>query len=484
MTSDGAVRFAGSHLSFGQQASPVIQKAEEVFYRNPTIMNTGVTYPGGEISPPMYNPQTMSTPIQYEKTWKQPNDTGGLETLLQNGLRDLKIEIQLSRDEVKREVMTNIQQLKDQVGTFENSVKYAMASLDSMTKTVQPLQHKVKSLEQQVNALRRENGHLQQAHKTQGKRIAELEAKSKLCNLLFKNVKQEGQREDCKKMIYTIIRNQLEVDIDHIEIQACYRLPVQGNAQKPILVVFQTPEQRMQVWSERKRLAGTILQLAEDLPLEHRLERQQLYPVYRQAKEMQLKAYLNGNKLQIENRHYTVSNLHKLPHPELLPENIATRRYGVVTAFFTAASPFSNFYPSQIELQGKTFLNVEQYFQYQKAVVNRDETKAKQILDCESPNECKAIGNKVHILNGEQWANQAITTMKEGCTAKFTQNLSLKQKLISTGEQRIAEASLDKFWGTGLVLRNPNNSNPDNWEGLNHLGKILEGIRVDLKRER
>ena len=58
-----------------------------------------------------------------------------------------------------------------------------------------------------------------------------------------------------------------------------------------------------------------------------------------------------------------------------------------------------------------------------------------------------------------------------GTFAKFTQNPAMKQHLLSTGTNLLAEASpLDPVWGIGLRADDPDANDPLRWRGTNLLG--------------
>lgn len=63
--------------------------------------------------------------------------------------------------------------------------------------------------------------------------------------------------------------------------------------------------------------------------------------------------------------------------------------------------------------------------------------------------------------------------MEEIVRAKFTQNESLKWRLIGTGDAYLEEGNTwgDTFWGVDAKTR----------EGRNHLGRILMRIRKELQ---
>ena len=68
-----------------------------------------------------------------------------------------------------------------------------------------------------------------------------------------------------------------------------------------------------------------------------------------------------------------------------------------------------------------------------------------------------------------------------GARVKFHHNKRARDFLLKTGETTLAEATLDKTWGTGLKLDDEKNGTVNEWSGNNHTGKVLMKIREELK---
>ena len=69
--------------------------------------------------------------------------------------------------------------------------------------------------------------------------------------------------------------------------------------------------------------------------------------------------------------------------------------------------------------------------------------------------------------------------MEAGCLAKFMQNWVERQKLLDTGDSRMAECSpTDKIWAIGLGLKDNRTKDPKNWIGQNLMGQVLENVRT------
>jgi ribA/ribD-fused uncharacterized protein len=68
------------------------------------------------------------------------------------------------------------------------------------------------------------------------------------------------------------------------------------------------------------------------------------------------------------------------------------------------------------------------------------------------------------------------------CYAKFIANPVLQEKLLSTGNKILVEASpYDDIWGIGMKEDDPDVENPKKWQGLNLLGQALMSVRTMLR---
>lgn len=156
---------------------------------------------------------------------------------------------------------------------------------------------------------------------------------------------------------------------------------------------------------------------------------------------------------------------------------------------------FSNFYPHELEINGKNYSSVEHYFQSSKfdfpgasveSVVYADE-----IAQCSTSNKARVLGLQktgggykwrtdlnvfitkslaAGVVCRSDWDSIKLDVMYRGVSAKFSQNSALRDVLMSTGSAIIQEASpRDEFWGIGKSKT-----------GSNHLGLILMRVRAEL----
>ena len=123
----------------------------------------------------------------------------------------------------------------------------------------------------------------------------------------------------------------------------------------------------------------------------------------------------------------------------------------------------SNFYSAPVEYMGYTFDNTESAFQATKCP-----RRAKEFL-CLDGSRAKKLGRTVPLR--EDWEQVKDRVMWDINLAKYTQNPSLKENLLATGDAYLEEGNTwgDRYWGTV------------NGVGENRLGKILMAVRAELK---
>ena len=141
----------------------------------------------------------------------------------------------------------------------------------------------------------------------------------------------------------------------------------------------------------------------------------------------------------------------------------------------------SNWYLSDFELKGKKFSSMEQYMMFSKAMLFGDEVSAREIMNTSDVGKIKALGRGVKHYNDIIWNGMRQLVIYEGLMAKFSQNESLKKKLLGTGNAILAECAVqDKIWGIGCSMKEVNRLDMTKWKGQNLLGFALMKVRTDL----
>ena len=142
---------------------------------------------------------------------------------------------------------------------------------------------------------------------------------------------------------------------------------------------------------------------------------------------------------------------------------------------------FSNFYPCIFKVEGIKYNCVEQYMMSRKALLFGDTKVFNAVIKESDPDKIKSLGRLVEGFDPDKWDKCKWEIVYNGNYAKYEQNPKLRNKLIRTGNAILAEASpYDKIWGIGLDRDDPLAKQPDNLNGENLLGRILETIREEF----
>ncbi|TDP56361.1 NADAR family protein [Aminicella lysinilytica] len=138
----------------------------------------------------------------------------------------------------------------------------------------------------------------------------------------------------------------------------------------------------------------------------------------------------------------------------------------------------SNWYLSDFTLDGVNYSSTEQYMMFKKAECFHDDVIAEQILVTDDVAFIKKLGRQVSGYDDSHWGGIRQLIVYEGLLAKFTQNSELKQLLINTGNDVLAECAVkDKVWGIGLSICDPDRLDKEKWKGQNLLGYSLMLVR-------
>lgn len=142
----------------------------------------------------------------------------------------------------------------------------------------------------------------------------------------------------------------------------------------------------------------------------------------------------------------------------------------------------SNWYKSDFYVHGKKYCCSEQYMMEQKAILFGDFDTAEKIMQETNQQNIKNLGRAAKGFNEKIWDGNKQIIMYRGLMAKFTQNVDLREKLVSTGNAILVEASpTDKIWGISMSADDPDALDMNKWKGENLLGFALMAVRDDLK---
>ncbi len=125
----------------------------------------------------------------------------------------------------------------------------------------------------------------------------------------------------------------------------------------------------------------------------------------------------------------------------------------------------SNFYPSDVWLDGECYRTVEHAYQAAKTL---DPAARKRIQIRQRPGDAKRLGQSVEMR--PDWDDVKRDVMGMLLRQKFSPAMGLDDRLLATGDAELIEGNWwnDRYWGVC------------DGEGENHLGKLLMQIRLEL----
>lgn len=155
------------------------------------------------------------------------------------------------------------------------------------------------------------------------------------------------------------------------------------------------------------------------------------------------------------------------PEPKMpeQPDNPPPIRFWYTSGLY---GPLSNFARFGFVLDGKQWPTSEHYYQAQKTL---DPALQEAIRQQPTAKLAKQLAQTVQLR--PDWEAVKYNVMKTALLAKFSQMKSLRELLLSTGDQQLIEASpYDYVWGCGK-----------DGTGQNLLGQCLMEVREQLKQE-
>lgn len=151
---------------------------------------------------------------------------------------------------------------------------------------------------------------------------------------------------------------------------------------------------------------------------------------------------------------------------------MAKRKIETIDNFNGVFDFLNNEYPCAIFFEGRLYPSV--FHAFQAARSEKDHERAK-IAMAESLQELYELATEIEDPN--DWANKRLTVMERCLRDKFRRHRELRERLRKTGNRELINTYSDRsssnlFWG--MV----------DGQGQNHLGTLLQNIRLDIHTEK
>ena len=308
--------------------------------------------------------------------------------------------------------------------------------------------------------------------------LTQLELYSRRHNLLIDNV-PETEKENVRSIVLNLINNELGIVLTDKELDKVHRV---GNFRRgfhrSIIVRFPRHLDRDAVFMARTKLKGRAspIWINEDLPTQVKERRGAIRSVVNFAKSRGIEAKAQFDHCLVDGKRYSYNTLQQLPESLSLSSAKTLKVNDKEIAFASRFSPLSNFYPSEIIVNGTSYSCVEQAYQHIKAVTENKEEIADTIMKTTDPARMKKLGDKVKVAKDSPWIKHREPTMRTALMAKFNSHPVLREALLATTGFDLVEATPDLFWGAGCSITSPLLKTAS-YKGANTLGKLLMARR-------
>ena len=373
------------------------------------------------------------------------------------------------RNDINESMRQNFEELKDVHSTVKSVMEDYMVGIGT----------DMADMKKRMNKLETENKMLK-------RKLTDNESYSRRWNLVIAGV-PERRNEDLFRWFSNFAENELYLS-RNINLERIHRIGPsqqwQGNRPpraRSIIVRFTHYQDRQDVWYSRFDQETTNYIIKEDFPPEVEENRKRLLPIYKEARNLNMRATISSDKLTIEGKTYDVESLDTLPTC-LIPASKSYQETPNQISFFRKYCPLSNHSPSPFkDPNGKSYNCNEQFFLSEKCLAYGQENAAKNIMEMTDP--AKMVNEaKVCNVHNELWEENKYDIMITGLLSKFEQNEEHKEFLLNTGQKLLVEGSpYDTVWGVGIAHYSKWINNPQRWRGENLLGQALMQARHMLQ---
>ena len=113
---------------------------------------------------------------------------------------------------------------------------------------------------------------------------------------------------------------------------------------------------------------------------------------------------------------------------------------------------FSNLHPVSLKIDDVSYNGAEQRIQSEKTSLFNDDITQAKIMAETNPYKIKKLDSRVRNFSSDKWHKHDKHIVFTAVREKFLQNPFLKAIVLNAGSAKIAESSIDTYWGTGIHL--------------------------------
>ena len=401
-------------------------------------------------------------------------------------------------DGVNESFAAATQQIKNSISEAKNDILLSVAAVERLADAAK-LQadtnaFELMELKKKFDTFHREFCCQTKENNSFKEQAVKQELYSRRDNLVFTGIPDSKDETvgQLKTSLHQFFENKLKLTSaasKNIQFVRCHRLGAfKAGSHRSVIARFASFNDRQSVWLLCKHLKGQPYSISEDFPRRISFRRRLLYPLFREAKKSgrYQSVSLKQDELYINNKKYSVDNLHLLPD-HINPRTMSFRSNDttyVVGGLYSEYNLLSNWSNTEFLYNDYRYYNVEQCFQHLKALQCQDQNTAFEILCASDPREAKELGRSITMTTQQMktWEAKREDLMKRIVKAKVTQNSKVQDALLSTGRKRLGESGVhDPVYTIGMKLTNPRVLMSGEWNAKgNIMGRILEKIRNEL----
>lgn len=436
------------------------------------------------------------------KTNEDPVHASLKEIIERLDKQDSKLSMLNSLQTTQTEINTKLNKLQD----IESALNSTIARIDDLETKFSDMDSNVENLWAEIENIKKTNAlkesstlsnlqskerelcYLQSVLIEQKRELKQectrLKDYSQRHNLLFFGI-PESKGENCVHIVDELVGQYMGLPGAWREIDKAHRYgPFQrGKNARPIIVRFKSHSAKELTLSRSSGFRNTQFSVRPHFSDETQRSSTILQKAQRLGKSSDPHCRISGNKLIHKGKAYGVENIE---HSSIPLHQIHQRETSDSIGFLGYLSPLSNFHRCDISVNGSTYRSVEHFFHISRAERCNEFGLAAKLNMLDTAREVKQTVNEFKRNNAGKLVlseSDDLDIMKTGLNAKFKEG-PLRKFLLSTQNKTIIECNAyDKFWSCGTGLDNRAFSSPSAWTGKNHLGKLLQQLRSELRND-
>ena len=388
--------------------------------------------------------------------------------------------------ELEQKLDRNQKELKEYIKAKDDLVRGLRSDLTNVTTRLTTTESTVKDMERRLSTLSDELEETRKQCKGQDEMISKLNAsekeryeEKKRSNLII-----DGIPESRDEHVISTVKQMLAdigVNLQSIQVVTAFRVgpTTKVNKARPrsILLKLASPSMKHEIYKSVKNLRESDkwkkTYISDDLPREQAEQRKILRCLAATARDRGHRAMVRGAALVVDDIRYSYQDIEDLLEG-ITMENAKMVEVSDGIAFQSHHAFLSSMFPIPIKIRDTPRHCAEQAYWLELAWLAKNKRAIEKIRDSKNGYEAKRAGSLIKMTPELEAKKEEV--MGDVQDMKYEQNPDLKSKLIAT-KGNLYEATLDMFFGCGLLLSQKDKFGTVEQKGANRLGLKLIDLR-------